>query len=112
MSLGPRAKGVQYVTLLMIAISVLFAIPGILYVLEDGIMIALLPFFLALASMATALGLYLLKRVAWVAAIIIGVIGTIIFILDWVNVNIESYLGGILCIILLVDLIFVRKFYL
>lgn len=112
MNLAPKIKGVKYITILMIVIGVLFAIPGILYVLEDGPMIALLPLFLAVASIVTAFGLYHLEKFAWIAAIIIGIVGTIIFIADWGNINIESYVGAILCIILLIELVFVRKYYL
>ena len=112
MHLAPKAKEVKYITLLMIVIGVLFAIPGILYILEGGPMIALLPLLLACVSMATALGLYLLKKFAWIAAIIIGIVGTIIFIADVGNQNIESYLGAILSITLLFGLVLVRKYYL
>jgi len=112
LSIAPKIKGVKYITILMIVIGVFFMIPGILYVLEGGPMIALLPLFLAAASIVTAFGLYLLKKFAWIAAIIIGIVGTIIFIADWGNINIESYIGAILCIILLIDLVLVRKYYL
>lgn len=112
MSSTLKVKGVNYVTILMIVVGVMFAIPGILYVLEGGPMIALLPLFLAVASIVTAFGLYLLKKFAWIAAVIISVVGTIIFIADWGNINIESYVGAILCIILLVELVLARKYYL
>ncbi len=112
MGLVPRAKEVKSVTLLMIVIGVLFAIPGILYILEDGIGIALLPLFLAVMSIGVAIGLYLLKKIAWFMALIIGIVGLIIYIADFANVNIESYIGAILCIILLIDIVLVRKFYL
>jgi hypothetical protein len=96
----------------MMVVGVMFAIPGILYLLEGGPMIALFPLFLAVASIGTAFGLYLLKKFAWIAAIIISVVGTIIFIADWGNINIESYVGAILCVILLIELVLVRKYYL
>ncbi|UCG68327.1 MAG: hypothetical protein JSV09_10965 [Thermoplasmata archaeon] len=111
MSLAPKAKGVKYTTLLLIVVGVFFLIPGILYILEGGPLIALLPLFLTLVSMITSIGLYLLKKWAWIAAIIIGFVGTIIFVADWVNINIESYLGGIFCIILLIALVMNRRYY-
>ena len=102
----------MHIVILMILIGLLFALPGVLYVLEGGPMIALLPFSLAGASMVTAWGLSRLKKIAWIAAIIIGIVGTIIYIADWVNINIESYVGTALCIILLIGLFTVRKYYL
>jgi hypothetical protein len=111
LGLASRAKEVRLITLLMIVIGVFFAIPGILYILEDGLGIALLPLFLAVMSIGVSFGLYLLKKIAWFMAIIIGIVGLIIYIADFANVNIESYIGAILCIILLIDLVLVRKFY-
>lgn len=112
MSLAPKAKSVIYTTLLMIAVGVFFIIPGVLYLLEGGPMIALLPLFLAFVTLITSFGLYLLKKWAWIAAIIMGFVGTIIFIADWVNINIESYLGAIFCIILIISLLMNRRYYL
>ena len=112
MKLAPKAQGVKYITLLMIAVGVFFIIPAILYMLESGPGIALLPVALAAVSMVTALGLYEVKKITWFAAIIIGLVGTLIFMADWVNVNVESILGSIACIILLVGLVLERKYYL
>ncbi len=109
---APKAKGVKYITLLMIAVGIFFIIPGILYMLEGGPLIALLPLALAAASLVTALGLYEIKKIAWLAAIIIGLAGTMIFMADWVNVNVESILGSIICMILLVGLVLERRYYL
>jgi hypothetical protein len=107
-----KAKGVKIVTLLMIVVAIFFIIPAILYILEGGPMIALLPLILAAVSMIIAWGLYVIKKFAWIAALIIGLVGTLIFMADWVNVNVESILGSIACIILLVGLVLERKYYL
>ena len=112
MKFTSKAKGVKIITLLMIVVAIFFIIPAILYILEDGPMIALLPLTLAVVSIITALGLYMIKKFAWLAAIIIGLVGTLIFMADWVNVNVESILGSIACIILLVGLVLERKYYL
>jgi hypothetical protein len=111
LGLASKAKEVNLITLLMIVIGILFVIPGILYILEDGIGIALLPLSLAVMSIGVAIGLYQLKKIAWFLAIIIGIVGLIIYMADFANVNIESYIGAILCIMLLIDLVLVRKFY-
>ncbi len=111
MNLASKVKEVKYIPILMIVIGILFAIPGILYLLEGGPMIAILPLALAIASLIIAGGLNYKKKSAWNAAILIGIVGTIIFILDWGNINIESYVGGVLCIYLLIDLVINRKFF-
>lgn len=112
MKLASKAKGVKYITLLMAVVAAFFIIPGILYILEGGPGIALLPFALAMVSIVIAWGLYEIKKIAWIAALIMGLVGTLIFMADWVNVNIESILGSICCIILLVGLLLERKYYL
>ena len=112
LKLAPKAKGVKYITLLMIVVGVFFIIPGILYILEGGPMIALLPLTLAVVSIVTAAGLYMIKKLAWLAAIIIGLVGTLIFMADWVNVNAESIIGSLLTITLLIGLVLKRKYYL
>jgi hypothetical protein len=112
LSLTPKAKGVKYTSLLMMVVGIFFAIPGILYIGEGGPMIALLPLFLALLSFIISYGLYILKKWAWIAAVIIAFVGLIIFGADWVNVNIESYLGGFFCIILIISLVMNRRYYL
>lgn len=112
LKLAPKVKGVKYLTLIMLAVSVFFIIPIILYVLEGGYGIAVIPFILAAASIVTAIGLYKTEKMAWFAALIIGLFGALIFMADWVNVNAESILGSIMCIILLIDLVLQRKYYL
>ena len=109
---APKAKGVKYITLLMIVVGVFFIIPAIIYIIEGGPGIAIMPLALAVVSIVTAMGLYMIKKLAWLAALIIGLVGTLIFMADWVNVNIESILGSICCIILLVGLVLERKYYL
>jgi hypothetical protein len=96
----------------MIAVGVFFLIPAILYIIEGGPMIALLPLFLAVVSFVIAFGLYLLKKIAWIMGIVIGFVGILIFMADWVNVNIESYLGFVFCVILIIGLVMFRKYYL
>lgn len=111
MRLAPKAKGVYIVTILMILVGIFFLIPAILYIIEGGPMIALLPMFLAIISFTIAVGLYLVKKLAWIAGLIIGLVGIIIYMADWVNVNIESYLGTIFCVLLLIVLVWVRRYY-
>lgn len=105
-------RGVKYITIIMLAVAVLFIVPAVLYILEGGPGIAILPFILAVISIFIAIGLYLLKKFAWIAAIIIGIIGAIIFIVDCFNQNIESFLGAAFSIILLIGLFWIRKYYL
>ena len=111
MKFGTKPKGVRYVTLLMIVVGIFFLIPAFLYIAEGGPMIALLPFVLAVISFLAAIGLYMTKKIAWIVAIILGLAGGLIFMADYVNVNIESIIGSIVCIILLVILVLERKYY-
>ena len=89
----------------------MFAVPAVEYLFEGGFGITILPFLFALLAIIIAIGLFLLKKAAWFAAIIIGIIGTVIFIADCFYLNIESFLGAILSIILLIGLVWVRKYY-
>ena len=112
MKFAPKVKGVKNLTLIMLVVSVFFIVPVILYVMEGGYGIAVIPFIFTIASIITAWGLWKTKKFAWLAALIIGLLGALIFISDWVNVNIESILGSIVCIVLLVYLVLERKYYL
>ena len=112
MKFTSKAKGGKYITLLMIVVAVFFIIPGILYIQEGGLGIALLPLALAMVSIVIAWGLYVIKKFAWIAALIMGLVGTLILMADWGNVNVESILGSIACIVLLVALVLERKYYL
>ncbi len=112
MKFTSKAKGVKNVTLLMVVVAIFFILPAILYVIEDGLGIAVLPLALTIISIVIAWGLYEIKKIAWIAALIMGLVGTLIFMADWVNVNVESILGSIACIILLVVLVLERKYYL
>lgn len=111
LNLTTRARGVNYITILMLAVAILFMIPTIIYIFEGGYGIAILPTILMIISVIITIGLYLLKKYAWFAAIIIGILGTVIFIADSFNLNIESVAGAISCILLLVGLIWIRKYY-
>jgi len=111
LDLGMRVRGVKYITVLMLVVAILFLIPALLYMFEGGFGIAILPTILMIAAIIITIGLYFQKKYAWFAALFVGLIGCIIFIADCFNKNIESYLGAIFCIILLIGLVFVRKHY-
>ena len=101
----------MWATVLMLFAGAAFAVPGLEYIFEGGIYIALLPLLLAVISLVVAFGIYNIKRWAWITAGIVGLIGSVIFIVDCFNMNIESYVGVIVSISLIVGLVVVRKYY-